>query len=215
MDLGTGLARCRACNDIFRYDAASELAAGAPAGRRQLAALPPGVTVADEGTRLVIRRSWFSLKAGVGIVLFTAIWNGMLLLFFDGVDGTDLFELAGLAIFGGVGVFLLYLTLAVWVNTTTITVDRAWLRVRDRPLPVGSAVDLAVPTIRQLYCAERTFRHRRGKQVRYELLALLRDGTSRRVMKEGEPDLLMFVEREAERWLKIADEPVGGELARY
>jgi hypothetical protein len=218
VDLGTGLARCRACNDIFRYDTAPALAAGAPAGRRQLAAVPPGVTVTDEGTRLVIRRRLFTPKAGVGILLFTAMWIGLGFFFFGpSVDaGTlDLAEAMGLAMFGGVGVFLLYVTAAVWVNTTTITVDRSWLRVRDRPLPMWDAVDLLVPSIRQLYCADRTFRHRDGKVVSYELVALLHDGRSRRVMKENEPDLLMLVEREAERWLKIADEPVGGELARY
>jgi hypothetical protein len=114
-----------------------------------------------------------------------------------------------------VGILITYVTLAGFVNRTTLRVDRNRITVRHHPLPWVGSAELATADVRQLYCEQRISRGRYGVYYAYDLRALMRDGTRKRLLSNIDtPDIPLFLEQHAEAWMKIADTPVAGELAR-
>jgi hypothetical protein len=113
------------------------------------------------------------------------------------------------------GIFITYMTIAGFVNTTTLRIDGYRLRVTHHPLPWGRPVDLGIGNVQQLFCDERISRGKNGPSYTYNLNALLRDGTRRKIVSGLDAaELPIFLEHHAEEWMGIRDEPVAGELPR-
>ncbi|HSU15354.1 hypothetical protein [Longimicrobium sp.] len=215
VNLGTGLAKCRTCNNVFRFtDVAPELAA--PAARARIPVEKPRSVVTSEfGGELTLEYRWFSWKY-LFLAFFCLFWDGFLVVWYaiavrSGNPVLMLFPLLHVA----VGIGLTYATLAGFVNTTTVRIDAGRIRVRHHPLPWGRTVELGVVEVKQLFCQEKISRGRNGVSYTYDLVALLHDGTRRKVLGGLDyPELPLYLEQNAESWLKIRDEPVVGELAR-
>jgi hypothetical protein len=214
VDLATGTARCRTCGSAFRFDAA---AVPPPSGaRRPLSGTPQGITVSAAGDTLTIRQRWFGRSTFV-LLFFTLAWNAALaFLYAYAWRRGDVLAMVFPVLHLAAGIILVYGTLASFLNTTTITIDRSWLRVRTGPVPAARAVNLPAGAVKQLFCEKKVSRPGRTPMTRYSLVALMNDGRRTRVIAEvASPDLPLFLEEHAEAWMKIADEPVAGELARY
>src|SRR4051812_13639592 len=74
VDLATGLARCRSCGTVFRFDSAVELAAAGPRWPRPLTEQPRSVTVREDGGGLVVTYRWFWWKY-VALAVFCVAWD--------------------------------------------------------------------------------------------------------------------------------------------
>jgi hypothetical protein len=212
--LDTGLAKCRTCNNVFRFDDHPELAT--PGARpRQNVGRPKSVATWEDNGGLTVQYRWFSPKY-VAMALFCLVWDGFLVFWYLMAWGSGnwlmmLFPLLHLA----AGIFITYATIAGFVNTTTLRIDPWRLRVAHHPLPWGRPVDLEVVDVEQLFCDEKITRGKNGPTYTYNLNALLSDGSRRKVISGlDSPELPLFLEQHSEAWLGIRDEQVAGELPR-
>lgn len=214
LSLRTGLARCRGCNNVFRFDTAPELAASDYA--RPLAGKPRNVTIREGRAGLVIRHRWFTPPVLV-YLLFCGVWNALVVgtMYHDSLRDEVLFTLLPGIVFIGIGVWLAYMALALCLNTTTLTLDRACLRVRHHPVPWPGNLDLPMASVRQLVCEKRVRHGRRRTSHSYVLEALLKDGRRTRVLSSFKlPDVPLYMQQHAEAWMKAAARPEAEEPAR-
>lgn len=210
VNLETGLAKCRTCNSVFRFDNHPGLAE-----RRRAPVMKPGHVETYEGAgELTIRYRWFSPKY-LFLAVFCLIWNGFLLFWYamafaSGNAIMMLFPLLHVA----AGIFLTYTTFAGFLNATTVTLDGSQLSVRHGPLPWPGNLKLSTLEVQQLFCEEKITRGRNGLSYSYNLVALLLDGSRRKVVSGLDaPELPLWLEQHAEGWMKIQDEAVVGEFA--
>lgn len=214
MNLSTGLAKCRTCNNVFRFDTAPELAA-APARARPLAGKPEKVAISESNGELTIAYRWFSPKF-IFLTLFCLFWDGFLVFWYGmALASGNLIMTVFPVLHVAVGIGLTYWVVCGYLNTTTLTLDGSRMRVRHSPLPWPGSRDYAIAEVRQLYCEEKVSRGRNGVSYTYNLGALLHDGRRKTVISGADsPDLPLFLEQHAEAWMRITDAPVAGELAR-
>jgi hypothetical protein len=213
VNLSTGLARCRTCNNVFRFDNSPELSAAArPRPRMDQ---PRGLVVADAAGRLTIEFRWFTMKY-VFLAVFCVFWDGFLLFWYmTAIASGNAIMLVFPILHVLVGAILTYVTAAGFLNRTTLTIDGNRLRVRVRPLPLVRSVDLVQEEVKQLFCEQRISRGRYGVYYTYDLTAQLRDGTRRKLLSGLDTaDLPLYLEQHCEEWMQITDVPVAGELAR-
>jgi hypothetical protein len=107
---------------------------------------------------------------------------------------------------------LTYFTLAIFFNHTELEVTADLFETGHGPLPWFGAMSLPTHEITQFYS-----KHILGNKgmFAYELLAVTRDGKSHRVLGNLEtPDIPLFLEQHIEKWLKLKDMAVSGELPR-
>ncbi|MEW5931665.1 MAG: hypothetical protein AB1941_29705 [Gemmatimonadota bacterium] len=216
VNLDTGLAKCRACNAVFRFDDEPELAGGGFPGVRPRLEMPRSLTRDAGGGAVVFRHRWFSWKI-VFLTFFCLLWDGFLVFWYAMAFAGDaplifkLFPVLHLA----VGAGLTYYTVAGYVNTTTVTLDRGHLSVRHGPLPWPGSLDMDTSRCRQLYCEEKVNRGRNGYTYTYHLKAVTSDGGRLKIVSGlDSPDVPLYLEQEMEQHLRIRDEPVAGELRR-
>ncbi len=214
VNLSTGLAKCRTCNNVFRFDNHPELAA-APARRRPLAAKPPSVAVSDFAGELTIRYRWFSPKY-IFLTFFCIIWNGFLLFWYGmALAAGNLLMLAFPLLHVAAGVWLTYMTIAGYLNTTTVTIDGSRLSVKHGPVPWPGNLTLSTLEVQQLFCEEKISRGKNGPSYSYNLVALLLNGGRKKIVSGLDtPEVPVWLEQHAEQWMNIQDEAVVGEFAR-
>ncbi|HEX8904790.1 MAG TPA: hypothetical protein VF771_08120 [Longimicrobiaceae bacterium] len=214
VDLGTGLAKCRTCNNVFRFDTDPELAAS-PAKQRPPVEKPRSIVIVDANGELTVNYRWFSPKY-IFMTIFCIFWDGFLVFWYAIALGTRnpimiLFPILHVL----AGIFITYVTIAGYVNTTTLQINDRRLRVQHHPLPFGRVLELSVGDVKQLFCDETVTRGRSGYSYSYNLNALLQNGTRKKVLANlDNTDLPLYLERYCEAWMRITDQPVAGELAR-
>lgn len=221
MNLSTMAAKCGACNALFSLD--GFIHDGGERSRIERSvdknvAQPKAIQVEDRGHELRMTRRWFS-PLFVFLVFFCIAWDGFLIFWYSIAFGESsvpwimiVFPIGHLA----VGVGLTYFTIAGFVNRTIVCVDQRKFSVRHVPLPWPGAQTISVDAIDQLYCKEKISRGKHGStRVSYELMASLKGGGSRPVLK-GLSDIeqALFIERRVEGFLGIRDRQVAGELRR-
>lgn len=215
VNLETGLAKCRTCNNVFRFADAPELAPQQAVRARPPVEKPRSVVAFERDGVLTLEYRWFTLKY-IFLTFFCLVWNGFLVFWYaialrTGSAMMLLFPLIHVA----AGLFITYVTIVGYVNTTTVEIDRSRIRVRHHPLPWGRRVELGAADVAQLFCQEKISRGRNGVTYTYDLVAVMRGGTRKKVISGLDyAELPLYLEQHAEAWLKIRDEPVQGELAR-
>jgi len=206
VNLATGFAKCRTCNSVFRFEAPRA---------RPLAGKPQNLVMQQANGEMVVQFRWFSWKY-LFLAFFCVMWFGFLAFWYLlalNVGSRMMLLLPLLHV--AVGLFLAYSTVAGFINTTTLRIAGGRLSVRHQPLPWPGAVNLSTADVQQLYCEEKIVQIKGGTRRVYSLSALLRDGKRKKVVRDVDsPDLPIFLEQHAEAWMKIADAPVAGELAR-
>jgi hypothetical protein len=114
-----------------------------------------------------------------------------------------------------IGAALTYYTVAGFVNTTTVELDRSHLTIRHAPLPWRGGLDLDVSALRQLYCEEHLHRSKNGPRPSYTLSAVLKDGSKKKLLADlDEADVPRYLEQQVEAWLGLRDAPVAGQMTR-
>ena len=211
---------CPYCGNeqIFRLPtvASTRYAGDQPVERKRLPRpRPREVIVEKRDQSLVLSWRWFSLKY-IPMVFFCIAWDAFLCFWYSvalGMKGTPwimvVFPIAHVA----VGVGLTYLTLAGFINRTTLRLDGQKFAVQYDPMPWYGEVKVPVNQLDQLYCKEDRSSSNSGTHYSYQLCALLKDGRKLDLVKNLEsPDLAAYLEQQIEAWLRIPDREVAGEM---
>ncbi len=124
----------------------------------------------------------------------------------------------GKLLYIGGGLFLIYITLAGFLNTTVITVRQGYLTVVHVPLPWFQPPPLHTADIAQFF-VRRQVVYAKGSMREihsfYDVWAQLRQGREVQLIRYlGTPEQALFIEQELETFLGITDRPVPGEWER-
>ncbi len=212
VDLKDKIAKCVPCDSIF--GCRDQLRAVASKSRQALA-LPQKLQLEEEPSGLTIRRKWFGAKF-IALTVFVVFWDGFMVVWFGIAisQGEAAMALFG-SIHGAIGVALTYYTLAGYLNTTVISVSASTLRVRHGPLPVPGNKEGPSSEIDQLYVKEKRHRGKHGSTFTYELRIVSRAGNDVKLLGGlTDSNHALYIEQAVEKYLKIADRPVRGELDR-
>jgi hypothetical protein len=219
--LDLAVAKCHKCNAV--YDLSGRKARGLPAQQRPRslvrgrAVLPDHFRVEEDDSTTRISWRWFSWRHV--LLAFGFLLMGVLaVLFYIGTKAASsqslLLSILTLG-YGGFTLWLAYVTLAGFLNRTTIEVNRTRLSIRHGPLPWPGGCELPGRELSQLYGQEVIQRnHGRELGSTYDLLALDRAGHKIELLSGlPERDQVLYLEQALERQLGIADAPVDGEAA--
>jgi hypothetical protein len=213
LDLRTGVAKCRACDEVFSF--AGTVAAAAPG----FLPTPRPPRVREEEVAGGIRLSWRWYRPSVWfLVFFCLFWDGFLVVWYG--MALTVFSTAGPIVWlpilfpvihVAVGVWLTYLVFATFLNTTEVSAIDGDLVVVHRPLPWRRPRPLRSADIRQCFVR----RHVSGGKTRartYVLYAALDDAVVPLVSGLDEVDHALWLEERLERHLGLRHRPVPDEV---
>lgn len=211
------LAKCARCDAVFSFaDRFPEAARAAGTTKRPQLHAPARVEVRDLGADKALVVRWFR-PAAIFLAFFTVFWNAFLLFWYGVVlsQGAPLVMALFPLLHVAVGLFLAYLTAALFVNSTRIVLTRRSLSVRHGPLPWPGNKALEGEALDQLFTREQVHHGKNGTQLSYDLVARSADGVEVVLVRRLEqPEEGLFLEQTLERWMGIEDRPVATELAR-
>ncbi|HEX2208425.1 MAG TPA: hypothetical protein VHG93_12135 [Longimicrobium sp.] len=217
MNLSAMAARCRACHAFVDLHAVLPAAQSATtAGAEALPVpLPPQFQVQERGRDVTIIHRWFTWAYPV-LGVFCAVWMGFLLFWYAIAlqPGTPLMMKLIPLVHVAVGVGLCYVTVAGFVNRTTISIDRDHVSVRHGPLPWPGNLDVPGTALEQLFCTAKSVGQQRVQTI-YHVDAVLKDGRQLRLIRGlGAREQALFIEQAIEKHLGIADRRVRSEMRR-
>jgi hypothetical protein len=193
-----------------------EVATRAARNRRDPAPLPEKFNVSRTGHTMAVDWRWFGAKY-IFLAFFCAAWDCFLIFWYATALTTGnammiLFPIAHVA----VGVGLTYSTLAGFLNRTRVEATAARLRIQHYPMPWLGNRELASDTIEQLFTKEKVSNGKNGQTITYEVHAILRPDSRRQKLIGGLDDVgqALWLEQALEAHLRVADEPVAGEVPR-
>lgn len=204
------VARCPHCNALFVIPAAGPRTIARPE-----VSLPKGFRLDRSGDTVRISRRWIGPPAFF-LLFFTVFWNGFMLVWHTISLSTGMWFMSAVGlIHTGVGLFLIYYVLALFLNTTVVLASPRELEIQIGPVPWRGNKRLPRDMVEQLFCREKISRGKNGPSSSYHVEAVLR-GNRRETLASGfhDSDHALFVEQEIERHLGITDIPVAGEHGR-
>jgi hypothetical protein len=185
--------------------------------------LPDKLELRNHGSGIEIIRKWFGWQTLL-LTGFAVFWNFFLFSWFSiatafgGLFASfnnpvmSIFTLIPL-IHVGAGVGMAYAALAGWINTTRIRVDQGRISVRHGPLPWLGNKDLDGSDLKQLYSKEKITRGRNSTTIKYEVHALTANGKNQKLVSGLESsEQALYIEQEIERYFRIEDTPVRGQI---
>ncbi len=176
---------------------------------------PDSVQIVKDGLGAMLVQRWFSAKY-IFTAVFSVVWVSFLIVWYSISisGGAPVVFLLFPIIHVAVGVFMVYTTLAGFLNRTHLELTQDKLSVWFDPLPWPGEKVLNTADIKQLYCKERVSYTRKGGTRRsYELHALKQDDQDVKLVSGlDSPDVAQFFEQQLETWLRIEDQPVEGEM---
>jgi hypothetical protein len=215
IDIDLLVATCGACGMSFDFGDQFAAESGTRNSVRQAVPRPTNIRIEQSGSEIIFRRRWLTPAVFV-LALIAGIWNGLMVLWFGVtlVTGTGSIGTVGGA-YIMIGLFLAYITLAGFLNSTVIQVGRGSLQVRHIPLPWFGNRRLETVDIEQIYCKAIPHHRRSGVHFTHEVHVARRKGDPVKLLI-GLPDAAqaLFLEQEIEHYLGIPDRPVRGELPR-
>jgi hypothetical protein len=183
-------------------------------GINQLRPRPKDVTIQKQGDRLELSWRWFSWKF-IPLAFFCVAWDGFLCFWYSIAFSSGapwimiVFPVAHLA----VGVGLTYYTLAGFLNSSQLVVDRDTFSVSHGPMPWLGTLRVPVTQVAQLYCKEKPGKE--NSSTTYQMSVILKDGRKKDLLSNlDSPEIGFYIEHQIETWLNIPDRPVRGELPR-
>lgn len=205
VNLGTRLAKCRGCNNVFEFTASPAAASPAPVVP---APRPSKFKVREREGELEISWRWFN-PGLIFLAFFCTAWDGFLVFWYTmafkaGPPGAFkllpiLFPIAHVA----VGVGLTYATLAGFWNRTTVSVTRQRLSIHHGPIPWKGNRTIPAAELRQLYATLRPGA-RRNNSPGFQLLAVTRAGEEIRLLSGLDDETqARFLEQRLESFLGI------------
>jgi hypothetical protein len=208
---------CAACGEHFPID--TQLASPISPSRRPRTpvSLPDGLSHEPGPADMTVRWRWPRRRAAP-VLFFAVIWSGFLAFWVFLIVTNESPKLNPLLLLhGAIAVFLLYLFLAYWLNSSWVELQTGRLQVRHGPIPWLGNRDLPTEWIGQLFSQMYQERGKRGRRrlATYRLKALMTDGSELLLLHNmATPEQALYLEQEIERYLGIADQSARGELPR-
>jgi hypothetical protein len=220
------IAKCAACGAVFDFTAQVREGARPLQRVRPQVAMPRGWVVdetpparadGDPYREAAVSRGSLTITwrwqhaVGIGFLLFALVWWAFLVFWVAFAPG--LMKLFA-TLHGAAGVVIVYVGLAMITNRTTVRVHGDVLEVDHRPLWWPGRLRMGVADIDQLYVVQRLRQrsNNQGPRTTYELCALDRRGTQRKVMTLDEADQALYLEQRIEHHLGIVDVEVAGSV---
>ncbi len=175
--------------------------------------LPEKIQFFDHVSHIEIVRTWFGMQT-LFLTGFAVIWAGFLFFWYSNVpaDGELMFVLFPL-IHVGVGFVIAYIALTGWFNRTQLTVGQGKIGVRHGPLPWPGNKEIDAHDVKQLYGKEKISRSRNSTSVSYELRAVTKSGRNIKLVGGLESqEQAIFIEQKIEKYLRIEDVAIPGEI---
>jgi hypothetical protein len=210
------MVRCSHCHAVFTLESVlPPNTANRPFAPRPKIELPKGMHVEDLVTTLEIRRRWFN-PMYVFLLFFCVFWNGFMIVWHTIAISTGAWFMS---VFGllhtAVGLGIGYCTLAGFLNTTTIRIGYGMLEVHSGPVPWGGNLSIPYDEIEQIYCEEKVHHGKNGTSRTYNVMAVCRNKEIKTLLSGlTDAEQAMYLEQELERFLRITDRAVPGELPR-
>jgi hypothetical protein len=182
--------------------------------------LPDKFEFTDYGHFITIVRKWFGPKIFY-VTFFAILWNGGLFLYIQDLVHQCFFAngpLTAKIIFIPIipiviGIHLTYYIIAGYLNKTIIRVDNENISVKHRPLPFFGNKKLKSSGIKQLYTKEKIgWGQDRNSISAFDLHIITRDRGDVKLLRLDSPKQALFVEKAIERFLRIEDKNVKGEV---
>ena len=187
-----------------------------PFQERPPQALPAGMEIHPSPHGLVLTRRWFSWVVVI-LIPFCLVWNGFLLTWYRIATSTNA-PTAALwfpILHVGVGVFMLYYTLALLVNRTRVSVERGELVITHGPLPWFGYRRVPGVLIDQLYCKAHVIHGKNGPRTDYQLWMVNTQGKHEKLHAHSlSAEQAIYLEQQIEKALGIPDRGIPGELPR-
>jgi len=214
VDLRGKIAKCAACNNIF--SCAQQLPADSPrAEERMPVGKPKKIKIERSAEGLKITRKWFD-PGIIFLTFFCLFWNGFMFFWFYTAFKQKIYPMALFGtLHGAVGLGLFYGVLSGYLNKTYIRIAYNSLTVTHGPLPWFGQKSLGKEDLQQLYSKEIVYGGRNGPSYSYSVQAVTRKGQVIELVPGlSSKEEALFIEQEVEKYLRIEDEPVRGEIAR-
>jgi predicted Zn finger-like uncharacterized protein len=215
INLDRMVAKCAECNAVFGFDEHFKSTNNVQTLNRLAVPRPNNIVIEQTGTEIVFSWRWFTVSF-VFVALFAVFWNGFMAVWFGIAIMSRIWTMAAFgSLHAAVGLFIAYMAIAGFVNTTRVRVGMGEISIAHGPLPWRGNRTLETASIAQLYTKENLSRNRRSSSLTYEVHAATRDGRSVKLLSGLETsEQALFLEQEIERYLQIKNIPVPGELGR-
>ncbi len=212
ININTGLAKCSSCNIVMELE--SELDKNKPQRKEEIFIIPKGIEMLTVFGELNIEMKWRQ-STSLFMMFFTVFWNVMVLPFaiFAILSG-EIMMLLGISIHLMVGIGLILWALSALFNTTYITVDERFLKVKHKPFKLFyKEYELEVGQIEQLYVKKYQNGSTNGNpNYAYAVMLRKKDKDEFQLIKGiAKPPQALYIEQEIEKFVGIQDKPMLGE----
>ncbi len=200
---------CKNCGSVFNCkDELSKVSNN----MRDDIKLPDGIKIKKDISGLNIERRWLNSKYGF-LAFFTVIYG---FYFFDNITSPTPRITSPPSVQALAGVALTYIALSGCINRTNIIVNPQLLIIKHGPIPARGNKHLNAGELKQLYSRERVgYTRNRSPNYSYELHAETKSGKDIKLLTGLEnKEQVLYIEQEIERFLRVKDEPVRGEIPR-
>ncbi len=217
VNINKTLAKCDHCGSMFTFE--DDVFFENKRGRPEFI-MPEGTEVLKMLTSMEIELSWFKSMKRSNIafeVMFTVMWNVVLLAIAMGaLAGGSLGVLLFLSVHLAVGLGMGYRLLSKFVNKTIINVNDDRIKLEHGPMKLfqKAGYNIKNEDVAQLYVTEYVTNMSKNNQPlkAFGLYLILKNGKRVQLLKDSNKETALYLEQEIERYLKIEDRPVRGEI---
>lgn len=205
-------ARCPHCHTLFAITGMNQAGRMLP---RPHVAMPKNFKIHETLHGSIITRRWFGYHAYL-ILFFAICWNSFMVVWHTiAISGGQW----SMSLFGiihtAVGIFLIYLVLALFLNSTVFKISNNEIAVKSGPMPWKGNLTLSSSEIVQLYCIEKISHRKNSTSAHYRVEAVLNENRRRTIISNlTDADHALFIEQQIEKYLHLTDTPVAGEHGR-
>jgi hypothetical protein len=215
IDLLGKTAKCIGCNNVFEYSA--QLPASSSETKERLPLdKPKNFEIERSNGEFTIVRKWFNPSV-IFLTIFCLFWNSFMVSWYIMAFKQQIYVMAMVGLLhGAFGLGLIYVVLAGYLNKTYIKISFDSLSIRHRPFPWMGQKTLKKADLKQLYSKKHISHGKHGSHYytysvqalaqRNHVIELLSGLTTR--------EEALFIEQEVEKYLRIDDERVDGEISR-
>lgn len=214
INLESKIAKCASCDNIFSIKSQLETL---KTKEREYISNIPFVTMNKNDATITFNITWFKgYTEAIFLTLFSLFWNGFMLVWFSIALSSGQLTMA---LFGSIhaliGLFLAYYTICLYVNTKIIIVDSKKIFLEDKPLPFFGNKIIDIEKAHQLYTKEIVTYSKNRKNTSYKLAIITSKNKDFDLpIHFSKKDEALYLEQEIEKFLKIKDIEVSGEVAR-
>ncbi|OWY25886.1 hypothetical protein C7N43_32940 [Sphingobacteriales bacterium UPWRP_1] len=214
INIEKAIAKCDLCGAVFSFEnkIPPPVAEKPPLNLE----LPEGIDMLKLSSELTLYVKWSS-AFNKFLILFSAIWNSVVFFFvLIAILTGQLIILLFISVHLAIAIGLTWYLVALWYNTTEISVNRQMISVRHKPIwvPFYRNRDIAAIDIQQLFSREYVAGTvNRQPRHAFEVRLLTTGGKELRLLHGlKSPQQAQYIEQEIEKYLKIKDVYVSGEL---